>query len=787
MKKLFVLLLLSAFIHSCNTRQKKESNLTQLIPQTSSVIVKINDIETFKSDIKNNDFITSIYNTKPYKLLDKKIKLINQINTNNSVLVCFENENDTLQFTLITKLKDSLFKKDIDSLKFHTKIIDSIFIGSTSKSIISNTKINYTEEYTNLFKTTNSEKSFSLLLPKKTTNTLANHLLNSNTENIGNWITLDSEISQDKIVLNGITTYQDTIPQLLNVFNLNIPQENNIQHLIPEQSESAISITFSDYGVFKENLSNYNKTENDSINNSEIFQTVNEIGLFFLNNQPLIAMHSLDANATNEALNILRNENSIYRDIPIYEYSNSNLFVRSFHPFFKIDSISHYSKIDDFYVFAKNTNIIEEVISNYQNGSVMSKSSQFESCFSNLSDESSILILSDSQKLNSTLTHLFEIDDLPSLNNYKLSAFQFIKDDNFTHFNGVINKTKSRVEQNSIIEEFSVKLDADVLMPPQFVKNHRTKHQDIVVQDINNNLYLISNSGKVLWKKGLHGKILGKIEQVDLYKNGRLQLAFATPKRVYILDRNGKDVGPFPMKLNDNITQPLSVFDYDKNRNYRFLITQGKEVLMVDKKAKSVRGFKFKKHSKSITSQPKHFRVNNKDFIAFTAGNKLILLNRKGEHRTKVKEDLLFSDNPLFLNNNKFTTTSSKGELIQVNLNGSVSKQALALEENHKIDATSKTLATLSDNKLIIRQKSYELDFGNYTAPKIFYINDKIYVTVTDLQTKKVFLFDSQARLQNNFPVYGNSTIDMINIDKDRNLEFVTKGDSNTIIVYQKN
>ena len=81
--------------------------------------------------------------------------------------------------------------------------------------------------------------------------------MNSNTENIGNWITLDSEISQDKIVLNGITTYQDTIPQLLNVFNLNIPQENNIQHLIPELTESAISITFSDYGVFKENLSNY--------------------------------------------------------------------------------------------------------------------------------------------------------------------------------------------------------------------------------------------------------------------------------------------------------------------------------------------------------------------------------------------------------------------------------------------------------------------------------------------------------------------------------------------------
>jgi hypothetical protein len=60
-------------------------------------------------------------------------------------------------------------------------------------------------------------------------------------------------------------------------------------------------------------------------------------------------------------------------------------------------------------------------------------------------------------------------------------------------------------------------------------------------------------------------------------------------------------------------------------------------------------------------------------------------------------------------------------------------------------------------------------------------------VTVTDIQTQKVFLFDSNAKLLSNFPVYGTSQIDMENIDKDRNLEFVTKGESNTILIYQIN
>ena len=80
-----------------------------------------------------------------------------------------------------------------------------------------------------------------------------------------------------------------------------------------------------------------------------------------------------------------------------------------------------------------------------------------------------------------------------------------------------------------------------------------------------------------------------------------------------------------------------------------------------------------------------------------------------------------------------------------------------------------------------------DLDFGNYTAPKIFYLNDKIYVGLTDLQSHKTYLFDSQAKLIPNFPVYGNSTPELDNLDKDRNLEIVVKGDSKSVVMYQLN
>jgi len=48
-------------------------------------------------------------------------------------------------------------------------------------------------------------------------------------------------------------------------------------------------------------------------------------------------------------------------------------------------------------------------------------------------------------------------------------------------------------------------------------------------------------------------------------------------------------------------------------------------------------------------------------------------------------------------------------------------------------------------------------------------------------------LFDSNAKLLPNFPIYGNASINLDNIDRDRELEFVTKGDNNSIILYQIN
>ena len=784
MKKISLLLLIVISFLSCKNSKDKATSLEQFIPESSHVILKINNLETFKSDINNNHLISALSKKHPYEKLKKTLNDISGLPIDSSVFVCFEKESDSIVFTIISKQADSLSEK-LSAISFRTKIIDSIQIASTSERTLNSVKPNKDGVLNSYFNTTNPDKSFSVLLPKSTTNIFLNSILNQQ-EDFGDWLVFDNNISQNSITFNGILSNTDSIKTITSIFKNSIPQENTIQHIAPKDAESILSITFSDYTSFQQNLSAYNTQRKDSLSYNEIFGSINEVSTFKIDNENVFAIHSLDETLTDELLSLSREKKILFRDLPIYKYNDSKLFIKTFTPLLASDSISYYSKIDNYFVFSNHLSPIEKVISSYQNGSTLSKHKAFQSIFENLSDESSLLFFTTNISLQNSLNTIFKTENTPQLKDYKISAFQLIKDDNYTHFNAVIDKQKSSITQEGITEEFSVKIGAELLTTPQFVINHRNKLKEIIVQDINNKLYLISNSGKVLWTKTLNGKILGKVQQVDLYKNGRLQLAFATARRVYIIDRNGKDVKPFPVKFNDEITQPLSVFDYDKNKNYRFLITQGKNLLMLNKEGKFIKGFRYNPQS-TIINQPQHFRIGSKDFIVFSTKNSIRVLNRRGQQRIKVKEEINFSDNSIYWYQNKFTSSTKDGKLVQVNLNGNVSYLSLGLEQNHKIDATSKTLATLSENNLNIKQKTYELDFGNYTPPEIFYINDKIYITVTDLQSKRIFLFDSQAKLQSYFPVYGSSSIDLSNIDKDRNLEFVTIGDNNSIIVYQKN
>ena len=73
------------------------------------------------------------------------------------------------------------------------------------------------------------------------------------------------------------------------------------------------------------------------------------------------------------------------------------------------------------------------------------------------------------------------------------------------------------------------------------------------------------------------------------------------------------------------------------------------------------------------------------------------------------------------------------------------------------------------------------LPFGNYSSPKIYYINNTIYVTITEYETKKVFAFYSNGNRSGGFPVYGTSVADLANADNDKAIEMVVQSDQDEL------
>ena len=809
--RVFSFSLLLILVFNCSNPKTNRTELIHFAPKNTSIILKTSNIESFKNSINNSDFLRKISKTDSYKNLENALDNLSYLKPSSDLLICFSKDlNDSLQYTIITKHSKQLFETDslsnyieetlsyknktitkatLNNSTFYSTVIDSIFFASSSKDIVlasfNPTKIDLVLE--KIHHTTNNDKTVSIILKPNSTFLESFFIEDSlSFKTFTNYIAADVSINQNDILFNGITKAIDSSKSLINIFKNTIPQENQIQNITPSNSDGFMSFSFNDYKTFEINLAKYN--DKDSITTSTtLFNDIVEVGVIYQGKDSAIVLNSLDVIATKDALLSEQNNTGSYRGIAIFSFSRPLLFHETFAPLVSFNSANKYCILDDFFVFAGSIEMLQNIIANYQNKTTLNEKVYFQDIKNHLSDASSLIHVVNPSSLKTILNKNLTGDLNYKLNNYNASALQFIYETNFAHVHGIIKKSKTRALLNSVSEELNIRLDTDLLTSPQFVKNHITKQKEIVVQDIRNNLYLISNKGKILWKKQIQGGILGTIEQIDIYKNGRLQLAFATSNSVYVIDRNGNDVAPFPIKFNNEITQPLAVFDYDKNKNYRLLVTQGKHILMYNVKAKTVNGFTFKSANNTIICQPKHFRIGSKDYITLKTQNKLYILDRTGKTRMTPKTNSSYSNQPMFLYKNNFMTTTSDGNLITIDPRGNASIKNLNLSEKHHLEASSKTLVVLDDNKLSIKNKTTELDYGDYSTPSLFYINDKIYVAITDLQAHKVYVYDSQTKLLPNFPVYGNSSIILDNIDKDRNLEFVSKGESNSIILYQIN
>ncbi|WP_019668779.1 hypothetical protein [Eudoraea adriatica] len=812
--------LLLFVILSCQKQKDFTTPLLQFLPQNASVIIKINNLTKLKSELKNNDFLKPLASTTNYDHVLGRLKSLEYIQSDTTGILAFT-EIDSLKSEFIyTSLKPLSFinsteeksttveavtfqgrtynRYEIEQSTFFSIELDEHIILGSSLNLIDSTINNSSQTeidpiLNSLFQTSNIDKAASVYVNLEQSNWMDDYILKKDAtiqfSGFADWVTFDIEPSQDYLQLNGISITDDFTKNFLSLFKNTRPSPGDLSMKMPANTDAFISFSFDNYDVFSQNQKEYLEA---AFKRDSVFNTVEEIGVLFIENKKAVILGTYGAENITRFLEDKSSNNSIYMGRETFELSSNNFLYDYFNPMLKDFKARYYTILDNTFIFSEEPEVIQGIIQANSSGTTFDKSMLYETSRNVLADESSIVFMANKKGMEEILKmhctrELFTDFNKTTASDY-IFAGQIVADANFYHTNIIIQKKYREKVRNSISALFRVELDSDLATNPQFVKNHRTNKKEIVVQDQENNLYLISTKGKILWKKQLSGKIQGKISQVDLYKNGRLQLAFTTGNEFLILDRNGKEVPPFTMNFAGGNLNELAVFDYEGKKNYRFVVTQGSKVFMYNSKGKIVRGFKYTETDSPVLFAPKHIKIANKDYLVFMLENgDLKIMNRVGRSRVQVNEKIDFSSNKPYLYNNNFIVTDKTGTLYSIDTKGKISKTKLNYSEDHGLDATIKTLVTTNENILSIKGKNVTLDLGVYTHPDIFYVHDKIYISVTDIQSQKVYLFDSNAQPIENFPVFGYSRIDLDDIDNDRKIEFICKDEENALVLYKIN
>ena len=765
MKKYFYVFLV---LWGCNLVDDRPKDIKDYIPENSLIIIKIHNLGKFKSDIKNNEVLNKIgnskYNTK------KQLELINNLNDETELIISLTKNINEEVFTIITK--DSIKEFDV----FH-KRINNVNIYSNSLKNINKIQINYNKDFNKYAKTFNVNDSFSLILKEEISKDFLNSIFNLNNKIQDNSLSFGVNIFNDKILLNGLSFLDDSLKLSNNIFKGSISSELKNYEITPKNITGLKSYNF-------KNLNNYlKKASIDEVKE-------NRFSVILNNNSIEITEIKLD----NEQVFIFRlDEIKLFKDYLINKntisikhrgfeiYNNTDLDINPFISFANFNNKEKILLFKDYLVFSNNEKTLKQFINDNLNKNTLKSNSSFNRLFSSIS---SFNTLNNNYFSGSNYNFFNELNLLNSKNDFTENSFQLVQDNGIIHFNAVISKETKEDENLKISKLFDVEIDEEIIMYPHFVKNHVTKNLDIVVQDAKNNLYLISKDGKVIWKKKINQPILGKISQIDIYKNGRLQLIFNTKNKIYVLDRNGNNVKQFPKTFNDPITQPLAVFDYDNNKNYRLLVTQGSELLMYDKNGKKVSGFKYKKSSNNITSKPKHFRILNKDFIVFKIGNKMKILNRKGRERINVNDDINFSNQNVFEYNDKLISTTTDQKLVQIDVNGVIDLSSL---KNLSLNSDGSNLVVLNENSIKLSSNVASIPFGNYGSPQLSNINKNLLITLYDKQNKKSYLFNKNLILDTSFPVYSLIPMEIGDMNRDKKVELIISNKNKFISCYTIN
>lgn len=482
---------------------------------------------------------------------------------------------------------------------------------------------------------------------KKNVNKSTPNTIHFSMETGKGWTALDFQLNTAEISFSGFSKSEGS--PFLNSLSQQEPVSMKFIDVLPFTCKNFAFIGISDYQKFIEAANSTNKKKSSprgKIDSIQIFEKIfggeiviartkssekeNIIGLISIKEKESAKEFLLSKSiTTNDTLFYLK-------DKWLFETISGN-FINAKFNFAQI--------VDEYILFTNDKDDIAKFFTDLQREGVYSRSKYFErikKC--NLSEETNFYIhteFSESYRFlkgffNDNLSREFETLE-SSFKEFSASGIQLTNDNSGTFVQGYFLHSPSTRQNNFSIWE--CQLDTLCTRLPQQVINHTSGAKEIFIQDENDNIYLISNLGKIIWKKKLAEKLIGRVYQIDFYKNEKLQLLCSSENFIYLIDRNGNYVNGFPLRLKEKASNAMSVFDYEKNKDYRVLLCgqSGKVYNYKLQDSSLVEGFNFPLLETGAKIPIQYLKLTDKEYLLAIDGNgKIHLTNRKGEVKSNI-------------------------------------------------------------------------------------------------------------------------------------------------------
>ena len=787
---LFIIFLLFSFFLFFFYNQKKSStDLWDIIPDKSTLIIELDDPNSqwdkILFELKESKLINSIKSIiDDYNDFDNFIdgKLEEYLRDNKLIISYFNLSNKTLEPVYLSYKKnldedfiiENLKNKDYDinernlngEIIFEAKkndknhvfaFLDNISVYSTNSLIIediirsiSNSELIFKKNNPSLFSQVKIKNDFGNIylnlndIQKILLNIFPQELFNNSLKSLPKKSFFDIEMSNGLVRMNGFSSKIDS-----NNFT-NENQNDSILNFIP--SNTILYTNMSSEENNQNLISNrFSKALIESLNSNTYFE---------------ISIINIPDNLK------IKNKKEI--DDDIYSFNDKEIFTAA--KIKKTDVDYHYFKYEKFMIITENYNSLKEVKSMLINKDFWIKNLNFNKFQKQLNESHNSLLVLDINKL------------LP-INNSSigLTSLQLSKIQNkyYMSFNLLETDTENYVvqEENSLNEYL---FKNNLSSKPHIIFSHINNKPEVIIQDEKNIVYHLSNSLEPIWSDSIE-KIISKIFVIDYYKNNKKQIVFASPNKIYGFDRKGNSLIGFPFENpSKSPIQHLNIIDYDKSKRYRIISShRNGEIYFYDKNGKTLNGWNPILMEDELVQAPIHTRVRGKDYI--------IILQKNGDIYVKNRRGINYKGFPVKLDSdltNKIHLQSSSnsaqslleilsddGKLYKINLEGKIisSKDQYRNEKDAKFkmiqEASGKSPAIISYDNYNLFKDENNINFKNIEKLKFQFYNlskNENFLVLTDTTIKKSYFLDKNLNYyvnpisnQNEVSIldYGNSII----------------------------